>query len=202
MSITRFAVLLGAFVVTGLYILVTWFLVGLCNDQYISSFIEVAIAADLALQSTRFRRWLTRNLKQFGDRRITGCVQLLGKNLSERMIQMLCAQEHMVLRRFRIRIHKLDKVALSGSLLFAGAGIVILLTGVDLDSWWKNLVAILMLPVVLYYIASLICYICMCDHFSEVCGNVERTVPEMDDQELARTVEDMTKKLNEFGVGK
>lgn len=193
MSVTRFVVLELSLLVALLFVLACWFLVGLVNMDYISSFIEVSIGANAALLSTRVRLWLTKSLRGYSKKRIGRVRREFGPVFSDVTTKALHSQAKMVINRFEGRLKVLDHRTRILALVGIATGVLLLLRGVDTLHWSVRLVPVLILPVVEYYVASVACYWCMADHFSEVCGNFERSQPVATDEAIRGIIDKISK---------
>lgn len=169
--------------------------------DYISSFIEVSIGANAALLSTRVRLWLTKSLRGYSKKRIGRVRREFGPIFSDVTTKALHSQAKMVINRFEGRLKVLDHRTRIFALVGIATGVLLLLRGIDTLHWSVRLVPALLLPVIEYYVASVACYWCMADHFSEVCGNFERSQPVATDEMISNILkyisqmaEQMTKK--------
>lgn len=193
MSVTRFVVLEIFLFVAIIFIIACWFVVGYVNTEYISSFIEVAIGANAALLSARVRRWLTKSLRDYSKRRIGRVRCAFGPVFSDITTKALYSQAKMVINRFEERLKVLDHRTRILALVGIATGVLLLLCGINISHWSVRLIPALILPVIEYYVASVACYWCMADHFSEVCGNFERSQPVANDEKVRSIFEDIAK---------
>lgn len=193
MSVTRFVVLELSLLVALIFVLACWFVSGFVSMEYLSSFIEVSIGANAALLSARVRRWLTKSLRDYSKKRIGRVRCEFGPVFSDVTTKALHSQAKMVINRFEERLKVLDHRTRVLALVGIATGVLLLLSGVNTSHWSARLIPALMLPVIEYYVASVACYWCMADHFSEVCGNFERSQPVATDEVISGILDKISK---------
>lgn len=173
--IVRFVVALLAILSASIVAVGGWYATDMFRVENVpprdySAFITFSITVNFALVVHRVRSWLFRSLKRICNARFIKAQGSGLKSLSENTGKTVCGYSDVLQYLLRRRLNMLAWIAIVGGPICAATGIFLLVADVPHNpTWFVQCLPCLLVPSCVYYVATLTCYLCMIDHYNQVC---------------------------------
>lgn len=168
--VALFAMLCAGVVVVGGWLATDLFHVVNENARDYSTFIAFTITVNFALVVHRVRRWLFRSLRQVCNNRFIKAQGEGLKSLSENTGKTVCGYADVLQYVLKRRVDFLAWIAIICGPICAIVGMFLLVADVPRTPvWFVRCLPCLLVPSCIYYAATLSCYLCMIDHYNQIC---------------------------------